>query len=289
MQRVFAFPLIRLFLIVLLFGGLAAPIVIAFHPLAASWAGIALSWILAALLFAAIVIVERLSTGRSPSAIGFDVRRAPRDLLAGAVFGGLLFSMVVFELWLLGFYRVAAVHPSWDLALAALLLLPGAALEELLFRGVLFRLVEEWSGSWVALAVSAAVFGLVHAANPGATWISTLAIALEAGVLLAAAYVLTRNLWFPIALHFAWNFFEGPVFGAQVSGHVFLTSFTVARISGPAIVTGGSFGPEAGLPAIVTCLIAAIALLIVATLRGRIVGRAMLVRHVIDGLQRVIE
>jgi uncharacterized protein len=118
-RRFFAFPLVRLVLIVLLFGALSTPFVLA------------------------------------------------------AVGGG-------------GHYHVVATHVTPDLAMAALLLLPGAAIEELLFRGLLFRLVEEWSGTWIALAVSAALFGLVHAANPGATWISTMAIALEAGLLVAA-------------------------------------------------------------------------------------------------------
>jgi uncharacterized protein len=267
MKRVLAFPLVRLVLIVLLFAGLAAPVVVRFHPSSGTWAGVALSWILAGLLLAALVIVERFTTGKSASAIGFNVRRAPRDLLAGFVLGALLFSLVAFELWLLGYYRVVATHPTWELARAAVVLVADAAIEELLFRGVIFRLVEEWTGTWIALAVSAAIFGLVHASNPGATWFSTLAIALEAGVLLAAAFVVTRNLWFPIALHFAWNFFEGPVFGAQVSGHVFIKNAVTARISGPAIMTGGAFGPEAGLAAVVTCLIAAIVLLTIATRR----------------------
>lgn len=267
LQRFFAFPLVRLCLIILGFGALAAPVVLAFNASHGLTAGIALSWILAVLLFAALALVERFTTGKRPSEFGFELRRAPGDLLAGLMFGASLFSLVIFELWLLGYYHVVATHPSWGLALAALLFVAGAVTEELLFRGVVFRLIEEWAGTWIALAVSAVLFGLVHAANPGATWFSTLAIGLEAGVLLAAAFVVTRNLWFPIALHFAWNFFEGPVFGAQVSGHVFVASVLVAHIDGPAILTGGNFGPEAGFAAIVTCLIAAIALLNVAARR----------------------
>jgi uncharacterized protein len=264
-RRVLAFPLVRLCLIVLLFAALAAPVVLAFHASHGVAARIAVNWILAGLLLAALVAVERFTTGKSPSAIGFNIRRAPGDLLAGIVFGALLFSLVVFELWLLGYYRIVSFHPTPHLAIEALLLVAAAAIEELLFRGVMFRLIEEWTGTWAALAVSAALFGLVHATNPGATWFSTLAIALEAGILLAAAFVVTRTLLFPIGLHFAWNFFEGPIFGAQVSGYVLVNNAVTARISGPTIVTGGSFGPEAGLAAIVPCLIAAIALLTIAT------------------------
>ncbi len=85
-------------------------------------------------------------------------------------------------------------------------------------RGVLFRIVEESLGSWIALALSAALFGALHAFNPGATLTSSIAIALEAGVLLAAVFMVTRRLWMVIGLHTAWNFTEGGVFGASVSG-----------------------------------------------------------------------
>jgi membrane protease YdiL (CAAX protease family) len=70
----------------------------------------------------------------------------------------------------------------------------------------------------IALLVSAAVFGRVHAGNPGASWVSSLSIALESGVLLGLAYAATRSLWLPIGLHFGWNFTAGGIFGAAVSG-----------------------------------------------------------------------
>jgi hypothetical protein len=151
-------------------------------------------------------------------------------------------------------------------------LLPAAAIEELLFRGIVFRLIAEWAGTWIALTVSAVVFGGLHAFNPGATWFSSLAIALEAGVLLAAAYVATGNLWLPIALHFSWNFCEGPIFGTALSGTATSQTLFEAHLGGPAVLTGGVFGPEAGVPALLAGLIAAAAFLIYARRRGRIVA-----------------
>jgi len=269
--RVLRFPLVRLVLIVLAFATLITPLVLAVHPPLPLWGSIAMSWILAAAVAVVLIGVERFTVGKPPAAIGFDPHHAARDLLLGGALGTALFSIVIAELAIGGYYRVSAVHVPPGLAIAVLLLLPGAAFEEILFRGVIFRLIQEWGGTWIALAVSAVIFGLVHAKNPGATWISTLAIALEAGVLLAAAFVVTRNLWLPIGLHFAWNFCEGPVYGTQVSGHAFVSSVLLARISGPAIFTGGSFGPEAGLAAIVTCVAAAVALLLVAARRSLIV------------------
>jgi membrane protease YdiL (CAAX protease family) len=274
MRRFFAFPLVRLGLIVLTWGALLSVVLVAIHTPSATdtiWWTIAINWITAALLLGVLFLVERLAVGRLPGAIGFDRRGAFRDLALGLALGAVLFSCVVLELWLGGYYRVAAIHVTSDVATAVLLFVAAAVTEELLFRGVVFRLIEEWAGTWIGLLVSAVMFGALHAANPGATWVSTLAIALEAGVLLAATFIVTRNLWLPIGLHFAWNFFEGPVFGTQVSGHTFLESAIGAHVSGPALITGGSFGPEAGLPAIATCLVAAVALLIYAKRRGLIV------------------
>lgn len=274
MKRVFAFPLTRLLLIVLIFAALAIPVSFAFHAPMSPWRRVTFSWLLAALLLATIALVERFAAGKALAAIGFDPRRVWLDTIAGMILGAVLFSLVIIELKVAGLYHVLAVHVTPSLTLAALFFLADAAIEEMLFRGVIFRLTEEWTGTWIALAVSAALFGLAHAANPGATWVSTLAIALEAGILLAAAFVVTRNLWFPIGLHFAWNFFEGPVYGAQVSGHAMFTSVFAARFTGPAVLTGGAFGPEAGLAAIVTCLVAAAALLAVAVRRSLILAPA---------------
>jgi len=122
--------------------------------------------------------------------------------------------------------------------------------EELLLRAVLFRNLEQAFGTTIALVVSAAVFGLLHSFNPGATAFSDAAIALEAGLLLALAYAVTRNLWLAIGLHAGWNFTEGSVFGAQVSGGAAGRSLIHSTLTGPSLLTGGSFGPEASVVAI---------------------------------------
>ena len=75
-------------------------------------------------------------------------------------------------------------------------------------------------------------------------------IAIEAGVLLGAAYKYTNSLWFPIGIHWAWNFTQGNVFGVAVSGGDIEESILSATLSGPDIITGGSFGPEASIIAL---------------------------------------
>jgi membrane protease YdiL (CAAX protease family) len=130
-----------------------------------------------------------------------------------------------------------------------------ATLEEVLVRGYLLTNVAEGlrgyvgadrTAAWAAILVTAGLFGLLHAANPGGTPLSFLNIGL-AGVLLGAAYAATGRLGFPVGLHVAWNYGLGPVLGLPVSGLATDTALLPVSTGGPALVTGGGFGPEGGL------------------------------------------
>jgi len=271
MRRLFAFPLVRMILIIALFAAVVASIIAIDRALGVMPDAVVTTWIFLAALAAAIVIVERLTVRRGPADIGFDPRYLARDTMFGLAAGGVLFCAVILELTVARAYRVDGTHLTGGLLYAAAWLVPSAAIEELLFRGVILRLLAEWSGTWIALGGSAVLFGVVHAFNPGATWFSTLAIALEAGVLLGAAFIVTRSLWAPIALHFAWNFFEGPIYGTQLSGMSIGRPLFDAHVAGPTWLTGGAFGPEAGVPALLTCSAAAFALLAYANRTGSVV------------------
>lgn len=184
--------------------------------------------------------------------------------LAGVIIGFLLFT-VVFAL--LVFFGTATIQgPGTTSALVAGLAGAASAAvgEEVVMRGVAYRLFEDGLGTTIAILFSGALFGLLHVANPGATVESTIAIALEAGILLAAAYALTRSLWFPIGLHFGWNFTEGTVFGTSVSGGKTANGLIATHVSGPDYLTGGVFGPEASVPAVLVCLAAALMMLALA-------------------------
>jgi CAAX protease family protein len=172
-----------------------------------------------------------------------------------------LFSLTMGILWAWGAY-----HPSgWGgldhLGEGFVPALLGGVIEEILFRGLLFRLIAKVLGTWGALALTAAFFGLVHLANHGATASSAVAIALEAGVLLGAAYAATKRLWVPMGLHFAWNFTEGSIFGMILSGNAMAAGVIRGSLNGARILTGGEFGPEASIVAVVVCLAAAIYLI----------------------------
>lgn len=198
------------------------------------------------------------------------LRGAPQAFGKGFVVGAALFCATILELWVIGVYSVIAVFGVDTLLAPLMSALIAAFFEELVFRGVLFRILEESLGSWLALGLSALVFGVLHSFNLGATWFSTLAIALEAGVLLAAVYMFSRRLWTCIGLHCAWNFAEGGVFGARVSGGK-ASGLLASRFRGPDILTGGDFGPEASVVAVLICLAAGVAFVQLARRRGYVV------------------
>lgn len=193
---------------------------------------------------------------------------APRQLGIGLLVGALLFSAVVAVAAVAGVYRVT----GWGYFAGVLPILIGSALvpafaEEVLFRGILFRWIEDFSGTWSALAVSSAFFGAAHLLNPGATWFSSIAIAIEAGHLLGGAYMLTRSLWMPIGLHAAWNFTQGGIFGVPISGHA-SAGLIRAELQGPALLSGSGFGLEASVIAIVIATVAGLWLVKRAMRRG---------------------
>jgi hypothetical protein len=130
--------------------------------------------------------------------------------------------------------------------------------------------VEESLGSWLALAISALIFGLLHLANPNATLWGGIAIAIEAGVMLAAAYMYTRRLWLPIGIHFAWNFTQGAIFGVAVSGNE-AKGLLQSTLSGPSLLSGGDFGAEASIFAVLICLAAGIYFLQKSSQQGKFI------------------
>ena len=199
------------------------------------------------------------------------MKGALKELGAGTFAGAGLFTLSIASIWAAGCYQVTGVNGALAAAPALSLALGSGFAEEILIRGVIFRITEEGLGTWLALAISSLLFGLAHAANPHATVVSGLAVALEAGVLLAAAFILTRRLWLAIGMHFAWNFVQGGVFGVAVSG-VELRGILQGRLSGPPILSGGQFGAEASVFAVTLCLAAGVFLLFKSRQMGRFVA-----------------
>jgi membrane protease YdiL (CAAX protease family) len=244
--------------------------------------GIMTAVIGAAIFFAAywgfVRFVERRAV------VEFAWRPAPMELAIGIGGGVAILAAIVGVMAALGAYRVVGYNGPGILALPLSIgILPGFS-EEIALRGLFFRLFERWLGSWAALLLSAFAFGFGHIFNPGATWIAAVGIAFEAGILLAALYMITRRLWMAVGLHAAWNFAEGGIFGTPVSG-LHVDGLLRPWIGGSDLVTGGSFGPEASLPAMGIATAVGVALLYLAWRRGQFIAPSWVRRRQGVGVQ----
>lgn len=190
-----------------------------------------------------VKIIERAPAKDIP------MRRLAADTGKGFGIGALFFVAVVALMMVCGVYKFVSVNTrNIDLIIESLLFFLTVAVgEEILFRGIMFRWIDEKWGFTVALVVSSLLFGIMHIFQPGASWWSSIAIALEAGLLLGAAYKYSETLWLPIGIHWGWNFFQGNIFGIEVSGSDAGESLFIPEISGPDILTGGAFGAEASI------------------------------------------
>ena len=192
-----------------------------------------------------------------------------RECAAGALLGAGLYTACVLILMILGVYRVDGLN-AWTFLIPGIAMaLKAGIFEELVFRGVLFRSVEDMFGSWISIVVSSLVFGLLHLFNPEGTIAGGVFISIEAGLLLAAAYLATRRLWICFGFHAAWNYVQSAVYSGVVSGSVNEPGLIRDTIQGPDLLTGGSFGMEQSVFALILCTATGVVLLVVAMRRGQ--------------------
>lgn len=188
----------------------------------------------------------------------------------GALCGAGLYTASALILMVLGIYRIDGMNPVSFMLPAVALAIKSGVFEELIFRGILFRSTEAMFGSWVGILVSSLAFGLIHLTNPGATMGGAIYICIEAGLLLSAAYLVTRRLWICMGFHMAWNYFQSAVFSGVVSGAVADPGLFKSTIEGPEWLTGGSFGMEHSVVALVLCTTTGAILLMIAIRRGHL-------------------
>ena len=207
-------------------------------------------YLFALLSAAAATAVANAVIDRGRWQIGFFVapRSAIRELALGVVFAVLLIGAIDLGILLLsGLRHVRADGFPWRELW--IIFIPAAVHEELVFRGYVFQRIRAWNRG-VAIAVSALVFGLLHAGNSGITPVAITSIVV-AGIMLALAYERYERLWFPIGIHLAWNVVSGPILGYDVSGYI--PSREVFRTigGGNVLVTGGTFGIEGSVVSVV--------------------------------------
>ena len=166
----------------------------------------------------------------------------------GLLWGMLMMAAVIGIFALCGWYKI--IGCSFNVAFIYRYLMAYfvvAVGEEIVFRGIMFRLLDSQFNIWIALIISAVVFGVAHIINPNATVVSTTGISLAAGVLFGLLFKYYRTLWVPIGIHWSWNFVQGTVTGCPVSGGAPDYSILQAVTNGPELFTGGLFGPEASI------------------------------------------
>ena len=286
-QRFWAFPITRIFAFLLLLAAMTLavglPLNLLLHARHVSFKrdpeiGDLLGEVIeAALALGAFLIMVRWADRRTLASAGLMRRGLIAETGMGFFLGAALFSVTVAATEALGVYHVLRVNPHFQFLVPLVLFLFVAVFEEIVFRGYVFQTLESRWGSGIAVAGSALLFGLAHLANnvPGSTPAQRLAgpvyIALEAGLPMAAAFLLTRRLWLPIGLHWGWNFFESAVYGTADSGMPISPTHTLlfSKMAGPFLLTGGPFGPEAGLPCLLVGTVAGLLLLRVAVQRGQ--------------------
>ena len=192
----------------------------------------------------------------------FSSKGITKFVVIGTIIGALLQSLTILVIMINGGFEIVSVNPISNMIIPLTVAFSVAIFEEILIRGIIFRIVEEKLGSYISLVITAIIFGALHLANPNSTLMSGICVGIEAGFLMGAAYIYARNLWFPIAIHFAWNFMQSGIFGAVTSGNEKTSSLITTKITGSPLFTGGEFGPEATIQAIIFCSLASILLLI---------------------------
>jgi membrane protease YdiL (CAAX protease family) len=224
---------------------------------------------MAAAALAAYPALVRFGERRRPAELA--LAPAAAELAIGLGIGAAMMAATILLLLVAGAVTLAPkpVTSIWN---AVALGIQSGVVEELLFRLVVLRLLWRAFGPWPALALSALLFGLLHLANPNASLFAAVAIAIEAGIMLAAFYILTGRLWVSIGVHAGWNFTQGWVFGAAVSGFNDFAGgpLSLRPVAGTAQwLSGGAFGPEASFAGLLVGTAVGLATLRLAWRRGR--------------------
>ncbi len=239
------------------------------EDLANNWAKISTLCLASAAGVAGYIFLYRFYEKRRITELGF--KGFGKQAVIGTALGVGVVAVVVMVLALTGSYTITALNRSENLLIALILSLCVGLFEEVLSRGVLFRLCEKMTGTIGAICISSVVFGAVHITNEGMNLTGCINIAVTAGVMFSAAYVITRSLWLPIFIHAAWNFTMGGIFGATVSGTDY-PGWLISEIEGPQWLTGGTVGPEGSVVLTVLGIAVSIVMLRIAARRGQIIS-----------------
>ncbi|MGB3700009.1 MAG: CPBP family intramembrane glutamic endopeptidase, partial [Anaerolineales bacterium] len=201
-----------------------------------------------------VYLARRFLDQRSFTSLGLQVNsQAVIDILYGVGLTGLMIGLIFLGLWALGWLQIESFAwqvENWGSVTASILVMVALFTlvswqEELLTRGYWLQNLSAGLSQSLGVLISSALFALAHWFNPNLNNQALLGLFLS-GLFLAYGYLRTKQLWLPIGLHLGWNLFEGTIFGFPVSGQ-YQYQLIRQTVTGPDIITGGAFGPEAGL------------------------------------------
>jgi membrane protease YdiL (CAAX protease family) len=213
----------------------------------------------------AVVLAER----RKPNEL--SLIQAPGDLIIGCFIGSAIIALIIGTMWIAGWVTITPT-PVVHLAVSLKQALQSGVIEEVLIRLIVFRLLWRATSFWPALIVTALLFGGLHLSNPGATMFSALCLVAGEGIG-AGLYLLTGRIWMPIGMHVAWNFTQGWIFGAAVSGLDVFAGGPLQTLPAPGVdstLSGAGFGPESTVASLCISLLASAIFLGAAWKRGRL-------------------
>lgn len=178
--------------------------------------------------------------------IGLRIKGYEKDLKMGLALGAGLIAIGFLILFILGYLSVDGFSfPVGTLILYFLLFVVVSFHEEIMMRGYVLNNLMQSMNRYAALSISSVIFMSIHLLNPNVNFLSIVNLFL-AGIVLGIYYIHKPNLWLPIGMHLTWNFFQGPIFGFEVSG-IETKSIINQSVRGNEIITGGAFGFEGSI------------------------------------------
>lgn len=194
-----------------------------------------------------------------------------KNATIGFLTGILLQGLFILVIYLTGTFIVVGINPVSTLITPFAFALSAGFVAQTIMIGVVFRLLEQQTGTSIAIFIFVILFAVLHINVKGAKIISVGATAMQAGLLLPAAYVFGRNLWLPIFLHFGWDFAEPGIFGCINPSSSLTQGLMKSKIGGNSIFTGGITGPQDSLTSLLVCLILGLIFLSIAKRKNNII------------------